>query len=196
MYVALKKKSLALNQNIFKIYLATRKPTTIYYIFERKITFLKNTLTPEGGIWRFSHTNVAWHAQIPVGLQHGRLLLWVRIGRSIRKGFPCRHSACRSSCFSALWIWSLQGFCSSTVCNGLAYVHGQPALEWRLSVPAWPPQTLGYFTLLTEEKLDKEKGGQSAVQRYRRLVQNASLLLWPFTISGAASSSCLGVILL
>lgn len=47
----------------------------MYYIFERKIVFLNNNLTPEGGSSKSSNAKLAWLAQIPVGLQHERLLL-------------------------------------------------------------------------------------------------------------------------
>jgi len=47
-----KKNYLALSQNMFKIYFTTRRPTSIYYIFERKIVFLNSVLAPEGGDYK------------------------------------------------------------------------------------------------------------------------------------------------
>lgn len=69
------KKSLALSPNIFKTYFIARRPTSISYIFERKMIILNNNLNPEGGTLKFNNANLAWLAKTPVGLQRERLLM-------------------------------------------------------------------------------------------------------------------------
>lgn len=49
--------------------------------------FLNNNLIPEDGTSEFTNANLAWLAQIHVGLQHERFLRSVRTDKSIQEGF-------------------------------------------------------------------------------------------------------------